>query len=77
MALGVGIDFTELRIDSGSSSVEWWGPMAQAVIFGLSFATILTLIMVPVMYRMQLNVVDWLHKKLGRNKSQVIETSAE
>jgi Cu/Ag efflux pump CusA len=28
----------------------WWGPMAVAVIFGLAVATILTLVVVPVLY---------------------------
>ena len=44
MALGISIDFTTFSIDTGSSTVEWWGPLARAVSFGLSFATVLTLI---------------------------------
>ncbi len=66
MALGIGIDFTTLTLDTGSSSVEWWGPMAQAVIFGLSFATILTLVLVPVMYILQLRLTDWTDKVFKR-----------
>ena len=53
MAVGVGIDFKNLRIDMDSSTAEWWGPMAQAVCFGLAFATFLTLILVPAMYQAQ------------------------
>ncbi len=37
-----------LRI--GGESSEWWGPMGLAVIWGLSVATFLTLVVVPVMY---------------------------
>jgi multidrug efflux pump subunit AcrB len=29
----------------------FWGPMANAIIFGLLFSTILTLVVVPVMYQ--------------------------
>jgi hypothetical protein len=34
----------------GGEQAAWWGPMAIAVIAGLTFATVLTLILVPVMY---------------------------
>lgn len=50
MAIGVSVDFLRFRLVFGSVSAQWWGPMAVAVIFGLSFATILTLVMVPTLY---------------------------
>jgi Cu/Ag efflux pump CusA len=49
MATGVSIDFRKLTLDIGGESSQWWGPMAVAVIFGLGFATLLTLIVVPVL----------------------------
>jgi len=50
MATGYYFDFKKMEWISGSESSQWWGPMAVAVIFGLSFATVLTLIVVPVLY---------------------------
>ena len=50
MAIGVSIDFSNLRVLMGGASATWWGPMAVAVIFGLAFATVLTLVMVPTFY---------------------------
>ena len=56
LALGMNIDFltmfTELNphIWFGGESVRFWGPLSWTMIFGLSFATFLTLILVPVMY---------------------------
>jgi CzcA family heavy metal efflux pump len=50
MALKVSIDFRTLTWETGSESGDWWAPMAVAVIFGLSFATVLTLVVVPVLY---------------------------
>jgi len=50
MAAGVAIDFLKFKLILGSSSAQMWAPMAVAVIFGLSFATVLTLVMVPTMY---------------------------
>ncbi len=49
MATGVSFDFLNLRWDVGGESSQWWAPMAVAVIFGLAVATLLTLVLVPVL----------------------------
>jgi Cu/Ag efflux pump CusA len=64
LAIGFNIDFFSLfsefdpKIFIGGDNVIFWGPLAWTVIFGLSFATFLTLVIVPVMnylvYRIQL-----------------------
>jgi multidrug efflux pump subunit AcrB len=41
--------------------VAFWGPLSWTMIFGLSFATFLTLILVPAMYLL----VDKLKMRLG------------
>jgi len=56
MALGFNINFGEMLSDFnpdiyfGGDNALFWGPMSWTVIFGLTFATFLTLILVPVMY---------------------------
>jgi multidrug efflux pump subunit AcrB len=56
LAMGINIDFiglfTEFKpnIYMGGENVMFWGPLAWTVIFGLTFATFLTLVVVPVMY---------------------------
>lgn len=50
MAIGVSLDFKKMRIQWISESSQWWGPMASAVIAGLLFATVLTLVVVPCLY---------------------------
>jgi multidrug efflux pump len=56
LAIGFNIDFSGLftalapNIYWGGEQAAWWGPMAIAVIAGLTFATVLTLGLVPVMY---------------------------
>lgn len=58
LAIGFNIDFvtmfTELnpKIYFGGDNVAFWGPLAWTIVFGLSFATFITLIIVPVMYEM-------------------------
>ena len=47
MAFGVSFDFHTFTLQVGSESTEWWSPMAWTIIFGLSFATVLTLVVVP------------------------------
>ena len=56
LAVGINIDFMKFlsEYDSdfylGGDNVAFWGPMSWTIIFGLTFATFLTLIIVPVMY---------------------------
>jgi multidrug efflux pump subunit AcrB len=55
LAVGFNIDFVSLfshfepHIHFGGDNVAFWGPLSWTMIFGLSFATFLTLILVPVM----------------------------
>jgi len=55
LAVGLNIDFVSLfselnpHIHFGGDNVAFWGPLSWTMIFGLSFATFLTLILVPVM----------------------------
>ena len=50
MAIGISFDFTKMQMAWYSESSQWWASMAIAVIFGLGFATILTLVVVPTLY---------------------------
>jgi multidrug efflux pump subunit AcrB len=56
LAIGLNIDFFSLfndlnpNIYIGGDNVIFWGPLAWTVIFGLIFATFLTLIIVPVLF---------------------------
>jgi len=50
MAIGVSFDFVKFAPIVGGSTSQFWKPMAVAVIFGLAFATVLTLVMVPTFY---------------------------
>ena len=49
MATGIAFDFRKFAWIEGGESAQWWGPMAIAVIFGLTVATVLTLVVVPVL----------------------------
>ncbi|MBW2051571.1 MAG: efflux RND transporter permease subunit [Deltaproteobacteria bacterium] len=49
MATGVSFNFRRFAWEIGSESSQMWSHMAIAVIFGLTVATVLTLIVVPVL----------------------------
>jgi multidrug efflux pump len=56
LAVGLNIDFETLfasgnpNLYFGGDNVVFWGPLSWTMIFGLGFATFLTLLLVPVMY---------------------------
>ncbi len=71
LAVGLNINFatifTELNphIYFGGDNVAFWGPLAWSIIFGLSFATFLTLMFVPALYELDYTI----RLKLKRRKN--------
>jgi len=69
LAVGLNIDFFGLFVDYapsiyiGGDNVIFWGPLAWTVIFGLIFATFLTLIVVPVMFYLNVRAKLRFRKK--------------
>ena len=66
LAVGLNIDFLQFFQNYnpdffiGGDNVIFWGPMSWTIIFGLTFATFLTLIIVPVMYLFFDKVNIWI-----------------
>ncbi len=58
LAIGININFMTLfsELDPqfyfGGDSAAFWNPLVMTIIFGLSFATVLTLVVVPAMYKL-------------------------
>jgi len=69
LAVGFNINFqtlfTELNphIYLGGDNVVFWGPLSWTIIFGLGFATFLTLILVPSMYFISYTCKIWWKRK--------------
>jgi multidrug efflux pump len=49
IAFGVNLDFFAREVSVGAPSTQWWINLSTATVFGLSFATVLTLIVTPAM----------------------------
>ncbi|HLG33266.1 MAG TPA: efflux RND transporter permease subunit [Bacteroidia bacterium] len=71
LAVGMNLDFVTLFRDFnphlyfGGDSTAFWGPLSWTMIFGLGFATFLTLIMVPVMYLLSERMKNRIRKLRG------------
>lgn len=69
LAIGININFLTLFTEFdpqfyiGGENVAFWGPMSWTIIFGLTFATFLTLVIVPVMYSLINNLKLRLKRK--------------
>lgn len=77
LAIGLNIDFFGLFINynpniyMGGDNVIFWGPLAKTVIYGLIFATFLTLIIVPVMFYL-LNRMKIRIKNRNKKETEVL-----
>ena len=69
LAIGLNFDFFGLITDlnphlyMGGDNVIFWSPLAWTIIFGLTYATILTLIMVPVMFFLVKRTKYWIRDR--------------
>ena len=79
LAIGMNINFATLLTDLnphlhfGGDNVMFFGPLSWTIIFGLSFATFLTLVLIPVMYSVNYTLAlrrkrRKLHKALVKAK---------
>ena len=62
-------DFTKF-IQFGAESSQWWSNMGIAVISGLFFSTVFTLVVVPVLYDMLSDLESILLGKLGQTEEE-------
>jgi multidrug efflux pump len=63
IAFGVNIDFVERTIMVGAPSTQWWIHLSTAIVFGLGFATILTLIVTPASLMALANLSAWRERR--------------
>jgi multidrug efflux pump subunit AcrB len=80
LAIGFNINFATLltdlnpQIHIGGDNKAFFGPLAWTIIFGLSFATVLTLVFIPVMYNIlytgKLNITRANHRRKLRREAR-------
>ena len=47
MAIGLNINFLEMELNINSPSSQWWLQLSNAIVFGVMFSFILTLVVTP------------------------------
>ena len=78
LAIGLNIDFISFfgsgdpKISIGGDNVIFWGPLAWTIIFGLTYATVLTLVMVPVMFYLVKRTKYWLRDRRNKRNQEAL-----
>lgn len=76
LAVGLNINFyglfTAFKPDIwlGGENVVFWGPLAWTIVFGLSYATFITLLVVPVMYLLNERFKSWVFHLVGIRRKE-------
>jgi multidrug efflux pump len=60
MVSGVNIDFIAREVSVGAPSMQWWAQLSTSIVFGLGFATVLTLVVTPCALMIKANLHEWL-----------------
>jgi len=66
MAMNVGLDFINRSVVIGAPANMMWVQLSISIVFGLGFATILTLLVTPSALMVRANVEAWWRKKKAR-----------
>jgi multidrug efflux pump len=59
IAFGINVEFVAREIVVGAPATQWWIQLSTAIVFGLGFATMLTLIVTPAMLMAIENMREW------------------
>jgi multidrug efflux pump subunit AcrB len=77
LAIGLNFDFFSLvtnlnpHVYIGGDNVVFWSPLAWTIIFGLTYATVLTLVMVPVMFYLVKRTKYWLRDRKAARATEI------
>jgi multidrug efflux pump len=79
MVYQINADFAHGVIAVGGPASEWWVQLSSAVVWGLGFSTLLTLILTPVLLAAPARLGAWRDRMVGRAMSALPghATSAE
>ncbi|MGE0563589.1 MAG: efflux RND transporter permease subunit [Pseudolabrys sp.] len=66
IAFGVNLDFFAREVTVGAPSTQWWIHLSTAIVFGLGFATVLTLIVTPAALLLIERMAEWRRRNVAR-----------
>jgi multidrug efflux pump subunit AcrB len=74
MALGASFDVHSFGIVVGSEQSVFWEAFAWAMIFGLAFSTVMTLIVVPALLAAKMSIKEWFAKRRDVSGEPVLDS---
>lgn len=73
LMFGINIDMIGRAVTVDAPSSQWWIQLSQAIVYGLGFATVLTLVLTPCALMLRENAAATLRRWLGRTPTPVPE----
>ncbi|EED35209.1 acriflavin resistance protein [Luminiphilus syltensis NOR5-1B] len=73
MVIGLNADLAGRELSFGAPSTQWWKGLASAIAGGLTFATVLTLVLTPCLLMLGSNTYQWLTR--GRSNASISDQS--
>lgn len=67
MMFKINVDFVNREVTVGSPSMQWWSQLSIAIVCGLAFATVLTLVVTPSLLMLRENTAHWWRHRKARN----------
>ena len=68
IAFGVNLDFVMREVAVGAPATQWWINLSTAIVFGLGFATVLTLVVTPALLMAIENMAEWRRRTFGKKE---------
>ncbi len=65
IAFGINLDFVLREVAIGAPATQWWINLSTAIVFGLGFATVLTLVVTPAMLMGIEQMAQWRKRRFG------------
>jgi len=65
IAFGMNVEFLSREITVGAPATQWWISLSTAIVFGLGFATVLTLIVTPAALMAIENLRHWRMRRVA------------
>jgi multidrug efflux pump len=66
IAFGINLDFILREVTIGAPATQWWISLSTAIVFGLGFATVLTLIVTPAALMLVAKGAEWRVAKVTK-----------
>jgi multidrug efflux pump len=80
IAFGVNLEFLSREVTIGAPATQWWISLSTAIVFGLGFATILTLIVTPAALMAIANLAErrarWKERRAARREARLAARAA-